>query len=267
MSPKRSWDRKYTSLIKQIFFLRYREGLSVLSFHQAEIRGVAKKLRITLPEILSDAIDASRRNLELPEAIRKTQPLGKEWVIEGRGKSEYAFRLVACSQIAPSPLLVETKVPNATPLMISTCRLSDEQALLTKVRYNRLLNMFLGVDSHSLQSHLRTIVAKRGPVEIDEVYLATDKRGRQYILPVQAMSRCGRLSTVQTRDDIAFCTEKFPNLICRPISAQFMAEDLIAMFELTQEDGEVRVVDEKHYRLVPSDQISPTDLKAYGART
>jgi hypothetical protein len=45
-----------------------------------------------------------------------------------------------------------------------------------------------------------------------------------------------------------------------------MAEDLIAMFELTQEDGEVRVVDEKHYRLVPSDQISPSDLRSYGKR-
>ena len=61
--------------------------------------------------------------------------------------------------------------------------------------------------------------------------------------------------------------EKFPRLICRSIFAQFLTEDLIAMFELTQEDGEVRVVEEKHYRLVPSDQISPTDLKAYGVRT
>ena len=76
-----------------------------------------------------------------------------------------------------------------------------------------------------------------------------------------------QLSVVQAKQDIACCAEKFPGLICRPISAQFMAEDLIAMFELTQEDGEVRVVDEKHYRLVPSDQISPADLKAYGRRT
>jgi hypothetical protein len=151
--------------------------------------------------------------------------------------------------------------------MVSAYGFSDEQALLAKVRYNRLLDMFLGVDAHSIQSHLRSTVARRGQVEIDEIYIATDKRGFQYILPIQAKSSCGRLSTVQTRDDIAFCMEKFPGLTCRSIFVQSLAEDLIAMFELTQEDGEVRVVEEKHYRLVPSDQISPPDLKAYGGRT
>ena len=267
MSRRRYWDRKYASLIKEIFFLRYREGVTVLPFHYEELEGMAKKLRIKLPEILGDGINANRRNVELPEAIRKTQPLGKEWVIEGRGKFQYAFRLVANSQIAPNPLLVETKVPNATPVMVSAYGFSDEQVLLAKVRYNRLLDMFLGVDAHSLQSHLRTTIARRGQVEIDEIYIATDKRGCQYILPIQAKSSCGRLSTVQTRDDIAFCIERFPGLICRSIFTQFLSEDLIAMFELTQEDGEVRVVEEKHYRLVPSDQISPADLKAYGRRT
>jgi hypothetical protein len=263
MNRRRSWGRRHASLIKEIFFLRYREGVTVLPFHYEDLEGMAKKLRIKLPEILGDAINASRHHVELPEAIRKTQPLGKEWVIEGRGNFQYAFRLVASSQFSPNPLLVETKVPNATPVMVSVYGFSDEQALLAKVRYNRLLDLFLSVDAHSLQSHLRTTVARRGQVEIDEIYIATNKRGRQYILPIQAKSSCGRLSTVQTRDDIAFCVENFPSLICRSIFAQFMAEDLIAMFELTQEDGEVRVVDEKHYRLVPSDQISPTDLKSY----
>ena len=56
------------------------------------------------------------------------------------------------------------------------------------------------------------------------------------------------------------CAEKFENLTCRAVSAQFMGQDLIAMFELTQEAGEVRVVDERHYRLVPADQISAEDL-------
>ena len=43
-----------------------------------------------------------------------------------------------------------------------------------------------------------------------------------------------------------------------------MEDNLIAMFELTQEEDEVKVVEEKHYRLVPADQIGPADLKAYG---
>ena len=139
--------------------------------------------------------------------------------------------------------------------------------MLAKVRYNRLVDIFLGIATYSLQNHLRTTVQAIGQIEIDEIYVGLDSRGRQYVLPVQAKGGNDQLSVVQAKQDIACCAEKFPGLICRPISAQFMAEDLIAMFELTQEDGEVRVVDEKHYRLVPSDQISPADLKAYGRRT
>jgi len=35
------------------------------------------------------------------------------------------------------------------------------------------------------------------------------------------------------------------------------------MFELAVEEGRVVIVEEKHYRLVPSAEISPEDLKAY----
>ena len=44
------------------------------------------------------------------------------------------------------------------------------------------------------------------------------------------------------------------------------AIDTIAMFELAMQDAEMRVVDEKHYQLVPSDQITPEDLKSYAER-
>jgi hypothetical protein len=37
----------------------------------------------------------------------------------------------------------------------------------------------------------------------------------------------------------------------------------IAMFELTIDEGQVVIVEEKHYRLVPSAEISPEELKAY----
>ena len=92
----------------------------------------------------------------------------------------------------------------------------DEQALLAKVRYNRLLDIFLGVATYSLQNHLRTTVAGLGQVEIDEIYVAIDKRGRQYVLPVQAKGGNDRLSTVQTRQDMACCAEKFPPTRRRP---------------------------------------------------
>jgi hypothetical protein len=65
------------------------------------------------------------------------------------------------------------------------------------------------------------------------------------------------------KQDIAYCTTKFPELICRTISAQFINVGLIAMFELTLNEGEVRLVQEKHYKLVAANQISEADLEIY----
>jgi hypothetical protein len=144
--------------------------------------------------------------------------------------------------------------------------MSDEQSLLAKVRYNRLVDVFLGIATYSLQNHLRTTVKGIGQVEIDEIYVGIDNQGRHYVLPVQAKGGKDQLSVVQTNQDLACCAEKFPNLICRAIAAQFMIDDVIALFELTQEGGEVKVIDEKHYVLVPSDQITADDLKAYSVR-
>jgi hypothetical protein len=90
-----------------------------------------------------------------------------------------------------------------------------------------------------------------------------DKNGRQFIVPVQAKGGKDKHGVVQTLQDITYCAEKFPNLICRAVSAQFMTEDRIAMFELVLQDNEIRVAEEKHYRLVSSSAISTEDLRNY----
>jgi len=144
---------------------------------------------------------------------------------------------------------------------------SDEQALLARVRYNRLVDIFLGVAAYSLQNHLRTTIASIGQVEIDEIYVAVDRQGRQFVLPVQAKGGSDRLSVVQTKQDIACCAERYPNLICRAISAQFMRDDVIALFELAVDQDEVKVAEERHYRLVPADRIEAKDLAAYSLRS
>lgn len=120
--------------------------------------------------------------------------------------------------------------------------------------------------TYSLQNHLRTAIEGVGQIEIDEVYVGVDRLGRQFIIPVQAKGGSDQLSPVQAKQDIACCKEKFPLLICRAVSAQFMADDRIALFELTLENGAVKVVMEAHYRLVPADEISSEDLAAYALR-
>lgn len=257
---------RYAAIIDEIFFSKYTKGDKEVSFEREDLVKAAKLLRIDLPKNLGDVIYSIRYRTKLPKRILKTQPKGMEWVIEGRGRALYCFRLVPENRLVPNKQLASIKIPDSTPEIVLSYALSDEQALLAKVRYNRLLDVFLGLATYSLQNHLRTTVRGLGQVEIDEIYVGIDKRGAQFVLPVQAKGGTDQLSVVQAKQDMACCKEKFPNLVCRAISAQFISNDLIALFELSLDDGMVKIVEEKHYRLVPGDQITAADLKTYARR-
>ena len=257
---------RYFSLVEKIFFDRYRKGTTEIPFERSDLADAADALGIELPKNLGDVVYSIRYRTPMPAKVIHTQPKGMEWIIEGAGRSRYAFKLVRVNRIVPNADLVVIKIPDATPEIIVAYALSDEQALLAKVRYNRLVDVFLGLAAFSLQNHLRTSVSQIGQIEIDELYVGVDRQGRQFILPVQAKAGNDRLSSVQAKQDIACCREKFPLLVCRSLAAQFLESSVIAMFELTLADGEIRIVDEKHYRLVPADKISPADLRSYSER-
>ena len=105
-----------------------------------------------------------------------------------------------------------------------------------------------------------------GQVETDELYVGVDKKGVHYVIPVQAKGGKDKLSVVQIEQDIAVCATKFPSLISRPIGAQFTRNDVIALFEFEQNDRGVVVSSEKHYKLVPPDEVTEEDLRAYRER-
>jgi hypothetical protein len=258
---------RYQAILQKIFFDRYVEGATEVAFDREDLVAAAEKLQIKLPKNLGDVIYSMRYRTPLPQRILATQPNGLEWIIDGVGRSKYAFRLSKISRIVPNESLVTVKIPDATPELIAAHALSDEQALLAKVRYNRLIDIFLGLTTYSLQSHLRTTVKGIGQIEIDELYVGIDSHGRQCVIPVQAKGGSDRLSAVQTKQDLMCCAERFPLLICRAVSAQFVDANQIALFELTEEGSEIKVVDEKHYRLVPADEITSDDLRQYSLRS
>ncbi|MFN3715963.1 MAG: hypothetical protein ACK4R8_04450 [Thiobacillus sp.] len=236
-------------------------------FTRDEFVAIAETLGITLPKNVGDVIYSFRYRNELPDSIRKTAATGLEWIIEGAGRARYRFKQVRLNRIVPREELLTIKVPDATPEIIAAYALSDEQALLAKVRYNRLVDVFLGITAFSLQNHLRTTVKNVGQIEIDEIYVGLDRHGRQFVVPVQAKGGGDMHGVVQTQQDILCCAEKFPNLICRAVSAQFMTEERIALFELTVQSGEIKVIDERHYQLVAASNISDDDLRQYASQT
>lgn len=199
----------------------------------------------------------------LPDRIVATQPEGMEWVIELAGRALYKFRLVKANRVLPRDDLVRTDIPDATPELIRAYALDDEQALLAIVRYNRLIDTFLGLTTYSLQNHLRTTVKGIGQIEIDELYVGLDKRGCHYVIPVQAKGGKDQIGIVQISQDIRFVEDKFPGMRCRAIAAQFMENEVIALFELTLQDDEIKVVEERHYRLVPAKKLNRDMIRDY----
>lgn len=257
---------RYASIIESIFFTHYKPGEHEFQFARDEIVTVAANLDIALPKNIGDLIYSFRYRYDLPASILETASDGLEWIIEGSGQALYRFRLAKLSRIIPNASLITVKIPDSTPEIITAYALSDEQALLAKVRYNRLIDIFLGITAYSLQNHLRTNLKGIGQLEIDEVYVGVDRHGRQFVVPVQAKGGADKHGVVQTHQDIAFSQSKYPDLLCRAVSAQFMSDDRIAMFELAIQDGEVKVVEEKHYRLVPAINIKKQDLALYNLR-
>jgi hypothetical protein len=264
---KQRQPNRYSAIIEQIFRKHYSPDTSEFTFHRSEIEKVAKELSIVLPKNLGDVLYSFRYRTLLPKAVLSAAGKGKTWLILPAGRALYRFSLIEDRSISPNRSLSETKVPDATPGIISKYSLSDEQALLAKVRYNRLIDIFTGVACYSLQSHLRTTVPDMGQVETDEIYVGIDKRGVQYVFPVQAKGGRDHLDFVQISQDFGVGESKFPSLVCRPIGTQFTRDDAIVLFEFERTGSIISVVSEKHYRLVHPDEITPSELIMYRNRT
>ena len=259
-------QNRYSAIIEHIFKSRFKSSATELEFKREEMVSVAHHLKINLPKNLGDLVYSFRYRSELPESIQKEAPKGKAWIIRPAGTAKYRFVLVPDLPMTPNVNLSETKVPDATPGIVAKYAFNDEQALLARLRYNRLVDIFTGITCYSLQNHLRTTVPNMGQVETDEIYVGLDKKGVHYVFPLQAKGGKDKLNVVQIEQDFGVCEHKFPTLVCRPLGAQFINDGVIVLFEFEQTTAGVRVSSEKHYRLVPPEEISEADLQGYRQR-
>lgn len=254
---------RYSQIIETIFLAHYTAGAREVTFERQELADTAEQLGLPRPKNLGDIVYSFRFRTEFPKAITTIAPTGQQWVIRKAGRSTYRFVLVAEWAVTPNASLLCIKVPDATPGMIAKYALDDEQALLAKLRYNRLIDIFTGLTCYSLQNHLRCGVKGLGQIETDEIYVGVNRHGSHSVIPVQAKAGRDRMSVVQIEQDFALCAEHFTDLICRPIGAQFMAKDVIALFEFVASEDGVVVREERHYQLVPPEDVTAADLVNY----
>jgi hypothetical protein len=108
-------------------------------------------------------------------------------------------------------------------------------------------------------------------LETDEVYVGVDRRGAQYVVPVQAKGGKDALSVVQIWQDMQLCKSQYASVVPRPLAAQFMDDadqQVIALFEFEtgDDDYDVVITNERQYMLVPQGEISDDELRAYQRR-
>jgi len=255
---------RQSQIVQAVFFDRFCDGDISVEFSRQDLFDACEKYGIEPLKNMGDgALYSYRYRTKLPKKILKTQPEGKEWVILGRGISKYEFRLVSKSNIEPNRNLISIKIPDSTPEIIKKYAFTDEQALLAKIRYNRLVDTFFGITAYSLQNHLRTTVNSIGQIEIDEIYVGVDRDGRHYVIPAQAKVGNDKIGYAQLYQDLAYCSEKYQNLVCRSLSAKFMQGGTIALFELVIDKNSVKIIQEKHYDLVPEKYVTEEDLESY----
>lgn len=257
---------KYDDVIERVFLSNYESNSIRVSFDRDELANACDDLGIPRIKNLGDIPYSYRFRKELPLKIKEKCPNSSEWIIVGTGIGTYEFRLASPGKIEPTSNRQRIKLPDATPEIVKRYAPgTDEQALLTKVRYNRLVDLFSSLTCYSIQNHLRTTIKDVGQIEIDEIYLGINKKGTHFVMPCQAKSPGDRFGIIQVMQDIEFCKSRYPNAICKPIALQFLSEDDVAILELAVEESNdifhLSVVDERHYKLVDRNGITDEEIR------
>jgi len=258
---------RYAAIIETIFKAGFEPGSMALEFERSDIAVFAQKLGLELPKNLGDLIYTFRYRSPLPPSVLATAPSGQTWIIRSAGRSKYRFALVDDRRLAPNPHLAVTRVPDATPGMIAKYAFNDEQALLARVRYNRLIDIF--------PCHCLLLPAKPPPNHRQGNCSGRDRRGLRWLGSTRrALRRSGagqgRQRRAQPSPDVhrhRAVGSQVPQLMCRPVGAQFIRDELIALFEFAREDDGIRIISEKHYQLAAPEAVSDQDLALYQRRT
>lgn len=269
----------YNRIITSVFTDKRPAGANHFSFSRDDLLKAASSLGLEIngdesvvARNIGDIIYTFRFRKDFPASILKTAPPGRMWIILGTGIGAYEFRLITAPTLSADPNWRITKLHDATPEIVRRFRLNDEQAVLARIRYNRLIDIFCRCAAYSLQNHLRTNIQGIGQIEIDELYVGANRQGEHFIIPVQVKRERDRLGVSQLLQDLEYCAKAHSAMQPRAIGAQMSKYkedgdffDRIVLFEFKCEDtgDDVRITKaaERHFVLLPHTRITTADLE------
>jgi len=250
--PEGTSPSRYEAVILDVFLRHYRPGMTYVEFRKDDLADACRRYGITVRNI-PDIIYTYRSGRgKLPSAMTA---IG-HWAIEPAGRGTYAFRLLQNPPYFDLPFqdYAPVDIYNAIPEIVERLLRRDEQSLLTRVLYNRLVDIFTGLTCFHIQNHYRSFVTDMGEVEIDALYAGVDKTGTLYILPIEAKSwaETEKIGRVQIAHMARLIRQDFPQLCRRILAVKELQDGTIAMVEFDdrEEPDDFRVTSVTRFRLL-----------------
>lgn len=205
----------YDAIISEVFrqlrakrpssaIIDFEKGLIEDTIRDLHTRGVISRNIRNVPDI-KYTYDSRR---DFPDSISQHG----HWAIIGRGKSRYSFvriprnNLIRLPQDLPkAPKVVRLR--DQTPPLVLAVVGSDEQATLAQIRHNDVIGRFTGLTANHVQSHERTTVSA-GQIEVDDIYVGEDAKGRGFVIPISAKGGKDCLSYTQALNLNLYGAEK-----------------------------------------------------------
>ena len=251
---------QYDEVLLGVFLAHYKEGADRLVFRKDELLEICREHGITVRNI-PDIVYTYRARRPLPSRILSTG----HWAIEPAGRGKYAFRLLHNPPRFDIPFrdYAPVDIYNAIPEVVEGLLRHDEQSLLTRVLYNRLVDIFTGLTCFHIQNHYRSFVADMGEVELDALYVGVDKTGVLFIVPVEAKSEgeSEMIGRVQISQMAKLVRQSFPHLRRRILAIKALSDRTISIAEFDdhQEPDDLGIVSVARFRLIrrgPNDSPS-----------
>jgi hypothetical protein len=225
----------YDQVILEVFRTHYQGMVERLEFSKDELASACERHRITVRNI-PDIIYTFRVRRDLPAAIASTG----HWAIEPAGRGAYAFRPlrnpprfdIRLGDHAP------VDIYNAIPEVVEPLLRDDEQSLLTRVLYNRLVDIFTGLTCFHIQNHYRSFVADFGEVEVDALYVGVNREGGLFVIPAEAKSvgETDLIGRVQMSQMARLVRQDFPQLNRRIVAIKALPDGTIGFVEFDDRD-------------------------------
>lgn len=228
-----------------------------LLFGQADLRKAADELGLEV-----------RNFPDLTYNLRSRSPLPQEILgagfttIASRGKGRYALVTAEDKIEVPTGTEVVEVSTAPIPMAIRDILRTDEQSILSAMRYLDLVSEFFGARAYHLQGHLRTSGGFGQQVEADDVWVAVKRNKSRIILPIEAKGPRERIGRHQMMSTIDAVLKKIPGFSVVPLAAQLEESGLLVLIQFGYKTAagkitEIAPTKFKRYRLTPGLPLWP----------